>query len=85
MNARMGVSSRWGGFQIFKQELGYGFRNEQAWTVSDAGGRSWPKMVRAATAFLFAHDLFGKPLHTFPDHAPTHKKTPLRITKRRLL
>jgi hypothetical protein len=19
--------------------------------------------------FLFAHDLFGKPLHTFPDHA----------------
>jgi hypothetical protein len=52
---------------------------------NDAGGRSWPKMVRAATAFLFAHDLFGKPLHTFPDHAPTHKKTPLRITKRRLL
>jgi hypothetical protein len=21
-------------------------------------------------SFLFAHDLFGKPLHTFPDHAP---------------
>jgi hypothetical protein len=20
-------------------------------------------------ALLFAHDLFGKPLHTFPDHA----------------
>jgi hypothetical protein len=24
-------------------------------------------LVRAI--FLFAHDLFGKPLHTFPDHA----------------
>ena len=22
-----------------------------------------------ALAFLFEHDLFGKPLHTFPDHA----------------
>jgi hypothetical protein len=21
------------------------------------------------TNFLFEHDLFGKPLHTFPDHA----------------
>jgi hypothetical protein len=21
---------------------------------------------------LSAHDLFGKPLHTFPDHAPDH-------------
>jgi len=28
--------------------------------------------------FLFAHDLFGKPLHTFPDHA-LERMTYLRI------
>jgi hypothetical protein len=24
--------------------------------------------------FLFAHDLFGKPVSTFPDHALSHRK-----------
>jgi hypothetical protein len=24
-----------------------------------------------ALVFLIVHDLFGKPLYTFPDHAPT--------------
>src|SRR5258708_4238766 len=31
---------------------------------------SWPSQeAQAGSIFLFEHDLFGKPLHTFPDHA----------------
>jgi hypothetical protein len=29
-----------------------------------------PKPTTVAPILLFEHDLFGKPLHTFPDHAP---------------
>jgi hypothetical protein len=28
-----------------------------------------PTPMRGPSLFLFVHDLFGKPLHTFPDHA----------------
>jgi len=31
----------------------------------------------AALLLCFAHDLFGKPLRTFPDHAPTTHRIPL--------
>src|SRR6185295_16152832 len=46
---------------------------------------SWPDSS-GALSFLFEHDLFGKPLHTFPDHAltrscrgPTHRRGRLEI------
>jgi hypothetical protein len=28
--------------------------------------------------FLFEHDLFGKPVPAFPDHAPAPEATPLK-------
>jgi hypothetical protein len=32
---------------------------------------------------LFEHDLFGKPLHTFPDHALEQLQSVIRIHRRR--
>jgi hypothetical protein len=29
----------------------------------------WRRNRHRAPSLLFEHDLFGKPLHTFPDHA----------------
>src|SRR3979490_2708289 len=38
--------------------------------TNDPGARwNWIEPP-SRSRFLFEHDLFGKPLHTFPDHAP---------------
>ena len=40
-------------------------RREAPFSFAAAGVETEPSFF-----FLFAHDLVGKPLHTFPDHAP---------------
>ena len=49
------------------------FGHQSPGIMTGAGGASldWDRRRRVtpASAFLLAHDLFGKPVSTFPDHA----------------
>src|ERR1700704_3104046 len=49
--------------------------------TNDPGARwNWVEPP-SRSRFLFEHDLFGKPLHTFPDHALIHFPVAARLDR----